>query len=129
MARPYAYPRCRHRGSEATPLKPWSQRRAALIALLNESSLVVNRIHCRQTNHNTPASRDLRRLIAEGFAALSGKRKHGGGASYRYLELTNLGRAQVKACAPVHIPQPYAKRRAELSALSSEPQEPASAWD
>ena len=122
-----AYPR-RHRGSAATPLEPWTKRRAALIALLAQDDMVVNRRYCRQTTHNSLASRDLRRLIAEGFAVLTGKRRHGGGAAYRYLTLTESGKAHVKTAVPKREVQPYAKRQAALAALKATPASD-SVWD
>lgn len=114
-------------GVTPTPQVPWNQRRLALIEKINsrgETGLVVNLKYTLKTNTNEGTSKDIRRLISEGFAVMTHKtgkplaldnRKRKGGKEHKSLLLTEKGRALLPSAAPEATPGPYAKRKLAMA--------------
>ena len=117
-------------GVTPTPMAPWCERRKALAAKIaaRTEGLAVNIRWTAKTNTSETESRDLRRLIDEGYAQMSHKnggpraqketekwRFRGGGKHHKVVRLTEKGMALLPPPAPEPTLGPYAKRRAALA--------------
>lgn len=97
----------RRTGVPAEAQKPWSERKLEwLTRIQSKEGLLVNRQRCTKTYRNDLTGRDVRRLIEEGLAVLTGKSLY----HCRQLVLTAKGRALLPAA------EPYAKRKAAIAA-------------